>query len=91
MPGSTLRARSNEYKAKLLDAFLEKFGDALNAGRLKPIIDEVPHRTTLTASLELLCHCFAPEKMMMCELLGSFARLCQSALGMNKLPGADVL
>ena len=39
--GSTLRARSNEFKAELMASFEDKFGAALEAGRLKPIIDQV--------------------------------------------------
>jgi len=39
--GSTLRARSNEFKAELMASFQDKFGAALEAGRLKPIIDRV--------------------------------------------------
>jgi hypothetical protein len=48
-PGSTLRARPNDFKAKLVQAFLDKFGDALEAGRLKPIIDEVPRTHWFTS------------------------------------------
>ena len=42
--GSTLRARSNEFKAELMASFEKKFGAALEAGRLKPIIDRVTAR-----------------------------------------------
>ena len=39
--GSTLRARPLEQKAALVAAFLARFGDALRAGRLRPVIDRV--------------------------------------------------
>ncbi len=39
--GSTLRARPVEEKARIVAAFLEKFGDALRNGRLRPVIDRV--------------------------------------------------
>ena len=37
--GSTLRARDEAFKAQLIDDFLARLGPALEAGRLKPIID----------------------------------------------------
>jgi putative PIG3 family NAD(P)H quinone oxidoreductase len=37
--GSTLRTRSAEDKAAIVTAFLERFGAALEAGRLRPVID----------------------------------------------------
>ena len=39
--GSTLRARSIKEKAAFVTGFLEKFGDALGDGRLRPVIDRV--------------------------------------------------
>ncbi len=39
--GSTLRARSVEYKSKLIHAFLSRFGDKLETGEMKPIIDHI--------------------------------------------------
>jgi NADPH2:quinone reductase len=39
--GSTLRARPKEEKAAIVAAFLAKFGDDLNAGRIKPVIHRV--------------------------------------------------
>jgi putative PIG3 family NAD(P)H quinone oxidoreductase len=39
--GSTLRARSVEDKAAIASAFLERFGSALEAGRLRPVVDRV--------------------------------------------------
>jgi len=39
--GSTLRARPDAEKAALVDAFEARFGDALAAGRIRPIIDRV--------------------------------------------------
>ncbi|MGH7858057.1 MAG: NAD(P)H-quinone oxidoreductase, partial [Candidatus Binatia bacterium] len=41
--GSTLRARPVEEKAAIVRAFLERFGEALTGGRLRPVIDrELP-------------------------------------------------
>jgi putative PIG3 family NAD(P)H quinone oxidoreductase len=37
--GSTLRARPAAEKGALVTAFLERFGDDLNAGRVRPVID----------------------------------------------------
>jgi putative PIG3 family NAD(P)H quinone oxidoreductase len=37
--GSTLRARPAEEKAQLARGFLERFGDDLAAGRIRPVID----------------------------------------------------
>jgi putative PIG3 family NAD(P)H quinone oxidoreductase len=37
--GSTLRSRSAEDKAAIVRAFLARFGDALEAGRRRPVID----------------------------------------------------
>ncbi|HVO23552.1 MAG TPA: NAD(P)H-quinone oxidoreductase [Candidatus Margulisiibacteriota bacterium] len=39
--GSTLRTRSAADKAAIVSHFVERFGDALNAGRIKPVIDRV--------------------------------------------------
>ena len=39
--GSTLRARPVEAKAAIVSAFVERFGPALNDGRIKPVIDRV--------------------------------------------------
>src|SRR5207249_4711120 len=39
--GSTLRSRPAEEKARIVEAFLSRFGDALSAGRLKPPIYNV--------------------------------------------------
>lgn len=39
--GSTLRSRSAEEKAIIVESFVEEFGDALSAGRLDPVIDRV--------------------------------------------------
>ncbi len=39
--GSTLRARPVEEKAAIVAAFVERFGSALNDGRIKPAIDRV--------------------------------------------------
>ena len=39
--GSTLRARSVGEKAVIVAGFLERFGAALNAGRIKPMIDRI--------------------------------------------------
>ena len=39
--GSTLRARPVEEKAQIVSSFLERFGDDLNAGRIRPVIDAV--------------------------------------------------
>jgi len=39
--GSTLRALTAERKAEIVRSFLERFGDALHAGRLRPVIDSV--------------------------------------------------
>jgi putative PIG3 family NAD(P)H quinone oxidoreductase len=39
--GSTLRTRSTEEKGALVRAFLERFGPALGAGRLRAVIDRV--------------------------------------------------
>lgn len=39
--GSTLRGRSVEEKGAIVSGFLEKFGDALRDGRLRPVIDRV--------------------------------------------------
>jgi tumor protein p53-inducible protein 3 len=39
--GSALRARPHEEKAAIVSAFLERFGDDLRAGRVRPVIDRV--------------------------------------------------
>ena len=39
--GSTLRSRSNEEKAAIVSAFVERFGADLDAGRIKPVIHTV--------------------------------------------------
>jgi putative PIG3 family NAD(P)H quinone oxidoreductase len=39
--GSTLRARPTEEKARIVAGFLDRFGSALEQGRLRPIIDRV--------------------------------------------------
>ena len=39
--GSTLRTRPVEEKARIVAAFQERFGAALGAGRLRPVIDRV--------------------------------------------------
>jgi len=39
--GSTLRTRSVADKAEIVARFLDRFGEALNAGRIKPVIDRV--------------------------------------------------
>jgi putative PIG3 family NAD(P)H quinone oxidoreductase len=39
--GSTLRARPVEEKAAIVRAFIERFGDDLEAGRIRPVIDRV--------------------------------------------------
>jgi NADPH:quinone reductase-like Zn-dependent oxidoreductase len=39
--GSTLRARSADEKACIVRAFESRFGTALRAGRLRPVIDRV--------------------------------------------------
>ncbi len=39
--GSTLRARPVEEKADIVQYFLERFGDALQSGAIRPIVDRV--------------------------------------------------
>jgi putative PIG3 family NAD(P)H quinone oxidoreductase len=39
--GSTLRARPVEEKASIVKAFLDRFGDALRAGKIRPVIHAV--------------------------------------------------
>jgi len=39
--GSTLRTRANEDKARIVRAFLDRFGTALAAGRLRPPLHAV--------------------------------------------------
>jgi putative PIG3 family NAD(P)H quinone oxidoreductase len=39
--GSTLRARPVEEKAAIVSSFLDRFGDDLQAGRIRPVIDSV--------------------------------------------------
>lgn len=39
--GSTLRARPVPEKASIVSRFLARFGDALSAGRIRPIVDRV--------------------------------------------------
>ncbi|HKR62887.1 MAG TPA: NAD(P)H-quinone oxidoreductase [Thermoanaerobaculia bacterium] len=39
--GSTLRSRPVEEKARIVAAFLERFGDDLDAGRIRPVLHQV--------------------------------------------------
>lgn len=39
--GSTLRSRPAAEKARLVSAFVERFGAAIEAGRLRPVVDRV--------------------------------------------------
>lgn len=39
--GSTLRARTKEEKARIIEAFLARYGDDLRNGRIRPAIDSV--------------------------------------------------
>jgi len=39
--GSTLRSRPNDEKARIVEAFLARFGAALAAGRLRPPVHTV--------------------------------------------------
>jgi NADPH:quinone reductase-like Zn-dependent oxidoreductase len=39
--GSTLRARPVEEKAAIVSGFLERFGEALRLGTVRPIVDRV--------------------------------------------------
>jgi len=39
--GSTLRARSEEEKAAIVASFIDRFGDDLRAGRIRPVVDRV--------------------------------------------------
>ena len=39
--GSTLRARSADEKARIVEAFMSRFGEDLRGGRIKPVIDSV--------------------------------------------------
>ncbi len=39
--GSTLRSLDVDRKAEIVHAFLDRFGDALDAGRIRPVIDSV--------------------------------------------------
>ena len=39
--GSTLRTRSVQSKAEIVSGFMKQFGDAVGAGRVKPIVDRV--------------------------------------------------
>jgi putative PIG3 family NAD(P)H quinone oxidoreductase len=39
--GSTLRTRSKEQKAAIVSAFLARFGDDLNAGKIRPVLHQV--------------------------------------------------
>jgi len=39
--GSTLRARPKEEKAAIIASFINRFGDDLRAGRIRPVIDRV--------------------------------------------------
>jgi putative PIG3 family NAD(P)H quinone oxidoreductase len=39
--GSTLRARPVEEKARIIEAFMSRFGEDLRAGRIRPVIDNV--------------------------------------------------
>jgi putative PIG3 family NAD(P)H quinone oxidoreductase len=39
--GSTLRARSSSEKAAIVSAFMERFGDAMEKGQVRPTIDRI--------------------------------------------------
>lgn len=39
--GSTLRARSNEEKSRIVEAFTARFGEAMRNGKIRPVIDSV--------------------------------------------------
>ena len=39
--GSTLRGRSKEEKARIIEAFMARYGDDLRNGRIRPVIDSV--------------------------------------------------
>lgn len=41
LEGSTLRARSTAQKAEIVKSFVERFGKALESGRVRPIVDRV--------------------------------------------------
>ncbi|HYS55758.1 MAG TPA: NAD(P)H-quinone oxidoreductase [Thermoanaerobaculia bacterium] len=52
--GSTLRARAQEEKASIVAAFVARFGDDLNAGRVRPVIHRVfPLEEAARAHLEM--------------------------------------
>ena len=39
--GSSLRGRSKEEKGSIVAGFMQRFGDDLSAGRVRPVIDRV--------------------------------------------------
>jgi len=39
--GSTLRALGDDRKAEIVDSFVDRFGEALGAGELRPVIDSI--------------------------------------------------
>jgi len=39
--GSTLRTRSNADKAAIVRGFLDRFGEGIHAGRIRPVIDRI--------------------------------------------------
>jgi len=54
LTGTTLRTRSNAYKANLIKDFLDKALPAFEDDRLKPIIDKVMDWTEVGAAHERL-------------------------------------
>lgn len=52
--GSTLRALSVERKAEIVSAFLDRFGGALGAGRLRPVVDSVHPMAEVAAAHDRL-------------------------------------
>lgn len=41
LEGSTLRARSAVEKAAIVNSFVERFGEALKSGRVRPVVDRI--------------------------------------------------
>nr|MBS0020641.1 NAD(P)H-quinone oxidoreductase [Gammaproteobacteria bacterium] len=41
LEGSTLRARSAVEKAAIVNSFIERFGEALKSGRVRPVVDRI--------------------------------------------------